>query len=84
MPKNLLPSFSVALLVVTNLSSASESFSGIRPDLAHTNSEREVGIGAVVPWAGSLWTNTYGPTPTDRTYPMAHPTNSGKSMKNGR
>ena len=35
--------------------------SGIYPHLAHTNDEREVGIGAVVPWAGSLWTNTYGP-----------------------
>ena len=28
--------------------------SGIYPHLAHTNDEREVGIGAVVPWAGSL------------------------------
>ncbi len=37
------------------------SFSGIFPHLAHTNQEGEVGIGAVVPWAGSLWTNTYGP-----------------------
>lgn len=37
------------------------SFSGIFPHLAHTNREKEVGIGAVVPWAGSLWTNTYGP-----------------------
>lgn len=36
-------------------------FSGIYPHLAHTNREREVGIGAVVSWAGSLWTNTYGP-----------------------
>ncbi|NWK56256.1 hypothetical protein HW115_11590 [Verrucomicrobiaceae bacterium N1E253] len=35
--------------------------SGVFPHLAHTNEEREVGIGAVVPWAGSLWTNTYGP-----------------------
>ncbi len=35
--------------------------SGIFPHLAHTNQEGEVGIGAVVPWADSLWTNTYGP-----------------------
>ena len=35
--------------------------SGVYPHLAHTNQEREVGIGAVVPWAGSLWSNTYGP-----------------------
>ncbi len=35
--------------------------SGINPQLAHSNTENEVGIGAVVPWADSLWTNTYGP-----------------------
>ncbi|MDR1745731.1 MAG: hypothetical protein LBR49_00445 [Tannerella sp.] len=35
--------------------------SGIYPSLAHYNDEGECGHGAVVPWAGSLWTITYGP-----------------------
>lgn len=37
------------------------SISGIYPHLAHYNEEGECGHGAVVPWAGSLWTITYGP-----------------------
>jgi hypothetical protein len=36
------------------------NISGIYPHLAHYNNEYECGIGAVVPWAGSLWTITYG------------------------
>ncbi|SHJ10211.1 hypothetical protein SAMN02745181_1190 [Rubritalea squalenifaciens DSM 18772] len=51
---SLLTGFSIAYAEPT-------SFSGVYPHLAHTNMEGEVGIGAVVPWAGSLWTNTYGP-----------------------
>ncbi|PXA04704.1 hypothetical protein DDZ13_05910 [Coraliomargarita sinensis] len=35
--------------------------SGVYPHLAVTSDEREVGIGAVVPWAGRLWAITYGP-----------------------
>jgi len=35
--------------------------SGIYPDLAAFSSEGEVGIGAVVPWAGRLWWLTYPP-----------------------
>jgi hypothetical protein len=38
-----------------------KSFSGVFPHLAHTNREKEVGIGAVVAWGNHLWTNTYGP-----------------------
>lgn len=37
------------------------SVSGIYPSLACYNDEGECGIGAVVPWAGSLWVVTYGP-----------------------
>jgi hypothetical protein len=37
------------------------TLSGIYPSLAVFNSERECGIGAVVPWAGRLWVITYGP-----------------------
>ncbi len=35
--------------------------SGIYPHLAYYNNEGECGTGAVVPWAGRLWTITYGP-----------------------
>ena len=35
--------------------------SGIYPHLAYYNHEAECGTGAVVPWAGSLWTITYAP-----------------------
>lgn len=37
------------------------SFGGIYPRLAWFNDEDECGTGAVVPWAGRLWTITYGP-----------------------
>jgi hypothetical protein len=37
------------------------NISGIYPHLAQYNDEGECGTGAVVPWAGSLWTITYGP-----------------------
>lgn len=55
--------FALALTLATiiPLAAQQKNFSGIYPHLAHTNMEHEVGIGAVVPWAGSLWTNTYGP-----------------------
>ncbi len=36
-------------------------FSGVYPHLAYFNNEGECGTGAVVPWAGRLWTITYGP-----------------------
>ena len=36
-------------------------FSGIYPHLANFNREGECGTGAVVPWAGKLWTISYGP-----------------------
>lgn len=35
--------------------------SGIYPHLAHFNNEGECGTGAVVFWAGKLWTISYGP-----------------------
>lgn len=35
--------------------------SGIYPHLSFFNNERECGTGAVVPWAGRLWTITYAP-----------------------
>jgi hypothetical protein len=40
------------------------SFSGIYPQLAVTNGDKEMesGIGAVVPWAGKLWYLTYPPS----------------------
>ncbi len=49
--------------VVLSLALAAEPFnvSGIYPHLAMTNKEGECGTGAVVPWAGSLWVNTYAP-----------------------
>ena len=37
------------------------SFGGVYPRLAWFNDENECGTGAVVPWAGRLWTITYGP-----------------------
>lgn len=37
------------------------SFGGVYPRLAWFNNENECGTGAVVPWAGRLWTITYGP-----------------------
>ena len=37
------------------------NFSGIYPHLAFYNNEDECGTGAVVPWAGRLWTVTYAP-----------------------
>jgi len=57
------------LVLATSLASGSAQLfadeklriSGVYPHLAHANLEKEVGIGAVVSWAGSLWTNTYGP-----------------------
>lgn len=53
----------VAVASIANVAHAQtrKMISGIYPHLAHTNDEAEVGIGAVFPWAGSLWTNTYGP-----------------------
>ncbi|MBP3694571.1 MAG: hypothetical protein J6J31_09075 [Thermoguttaceae bacterium] len=36
-------------------------FSGIYPHLANFNREGECGTGAVVPWAGKLWTISYAP-----------------------
>ena len=52
----------VAIAIPTPVSAQEKiKISGVYPHLAHTNNENEVGIGAVVPWAGSLWTNTYGP-----------------------
>ena len=41
--------------------SAPPEFSGIYPRLAQFNSEGECGTGAVVAWAGKLWTISYGP-----------------------
>lgn len=38
-----------------------KSVSGIYPSLANFNDENECGTGAVVPWAGKLWTISYGP-----------------------
>ncbi len=35
--------------------------SGIYPHLAMFNQHRECGVGAIVPWAGSLWCLTYPP-----------------------
>ncbi|MFO1529986.1 MAG: hypothetical protein U1F77_09720 [Kiritimatiellia bacterium] len=37
------------------------NISGVYPHLAVTNGHDECGIGAVVPWAGSLWAISYGP-----------------------
>jgi hypothetical protein len=37
------------------------NISGVYPHLAMTNTHLECGVGAVVPWAGKLWTMTYGP-----------------------
>ncbi|RYD68754.1 MAG: hypothetical protein EOP83_00035 [Verrucomicrobiaceae bacterium] len=37
------------------------NISGVYPHLAMTNTHQECGVGAVVPWAGKLWTMTYGP-----------------------
>lgn len=37
------------------------NISGVYPHLAMSNSSEECGTGAVVPWAGRLWTLTYGP-----------------------
>lgn len=50
-------------LVLAGTAGAEEPFnvSGIYPHLAMTNREGECGTGAVVPWAGSLWTLTYAP-----------------------
>ncbi len=37
------------------------NISGVYPHLAMTSSNREVGPGAIVPWANRLWVITYGP-----------------------
>lgn len=51
------------------------NISGVYPHLAMTNSHLECGVGAVVPWAGRLWTMTYGPHQpngsTDKLYEIA-------------
>lgn len=51
------------------------NISGVYPHLAMTNGHDECGVGAVVPWAGSLWAITYGPhLPTggsDKLYTIA-------------
>lgn len=51
------------------------NISGVYPHLAMTNTHDECGVGAVVPWAGSLWAITYGPhLPTggsDKLYTIA-------------
>ncbi len=51
------------------------NISGIYPHLAMTNTHDECGVGAVVPWAGSLWAITYGPHlptgGTDKLYTIA-------------
>ncbi len=49
-------------LFVTILSAQSpQHYSGIYPHLAQFNDENECGTGAVVPWAGRLWSISYGP-----------------------
>jgi hypothetical protein len=40
---------------------AAAFISGVNPNLHTFNREGECGTGAVVPWAGSLWTMSYGP-----------------------
>jgi hypothetical protein len=51
------------------------NISGVYPHLVMTNSHAECGVGAVVPWAGKLWTMTYGPHlpygSTDKLYEIA-------------
>jgi hypothetical protein len=42
-------------------SSTRRQISGVYPHLAMFNSQNECGTGAVVPWAGRLWTVTYSP-----------------------
>ncbi len=44
-----------------NLPETRIEVSGIYPHLAFYNDDGECGTGAVVPWAGRLWTVTYGP-----------------------
>ncbi len=63
MKKLIILLLSVSILCCTDgeKSQETKSFSGIYPHLASFNNEDECGIGAVVPWAGSLWLITYGP-----------------------
>lgn len=53
-----------------------KSVSGIYPHLAMYNQEGECGTGVVVPWAGRLWTLTYGPHlpfgSSDKLYEITH------------
>jgi hypothetical protein len=56
-----LPSFLFALICFGTLQGEPIQVSGIYPSLAMFNEEGEVGTGAVVPWAGSLWIVTYAP-----------------------
>ncbi|GHT40652.1 hypothetical protein AGMMS49965_09240 [Bacteroidia bacterium] len=48
-------------IVQAQTQSSKLCISGIYPHLAQYNNEGECGTGAVVPWAGNLWTITYGP-----------------------
>lgn len=54
----------IAIVCISSLAISETShkcISGVYPHLAMYNNEAECGTGAVVPWAGRLWTLTYGP-----------------------
>lgn len=57
--------YPISVFLLTSLGAEEKSewksYSGIYPHLAFYNKEGECGTGGVVPWAGSLWTMTYGP-----------------------
>jgi hypothetical protein len=51
----------LAVLAQSQAAAPKRQISGVYPHLAMFNSQGECGTGAVVPWAGKLWTLTYSP-----------------------
>ena len=61
MKNSLVVAFLILFMIHDAVHSQSISVSGIYPHLTQYNNEGECGTGAVVAWAGKLWTISYGP-----------------------
>lgn len=61
MKNSLVIAYSMLFLIHGSAHAQSVQVSGIYPHLAQYNNEGECGTGAVVAWAGKLWTISYGP-----------------------
>jgi hypothetical protein len=75
MKNSFIIAISMLFLIHGSAHAQSVQVSGIYPHLAQYNNEGECGTGAVVAWAGKLWTISYGPHlpygSSDRLYEIA-------------